>query len=144
METETMGEMSVAAKIESLQDLFDVSRGMLQDDQVRRVEVPDALVDTGAMGLSMPKQMVARLGLLMCRTRRSRTSGGPAVFRVFGAVRLTVQGRDYICDVTEIPDDCPVLIGQIPLEGLDFVVDPVNRRLIGNPDHGGEHMMDMF
>jgi len=36
------------------------------------------------------------------------------------------------------------LIGQIPLELLDFVVDPFGQRLVGNPDHGGEHMIDMF
>jgi hypothetical protein len=30
------------------------------------------------------------------------------------------------------------------LELLDYVVDPVGGRLIGNPDHGGEHMMDLF
>jgi hypothetical protein len=37
-----------------------------------------------------------------------------------------------------------VLIGQIPLEGLDFVVDPQGQRLIGNPDHGGQHMIDAY
>ena len=42
---------------------------------------------------------------------------------IYGTVRLTVQGRDCPTDVTELPDDCPVLIGQIPLELLDFVVD---------------------
>jgi hypothetical protein len=37
-----------------------------------------------------------------------------------------------------------VLIGQIPLEALDFVVDPIGQRLIGNPEHNGEHMIDIF
>jgi hypothetical protein len=46
--------------------------------------------------------------------------------------------------VAEVPDDCPVLIGQIPLEVLDFVVDPVGQRLIGNPAHGGEQMLEMY
>ncbi|MFH1266459.1 MAG: hypothetical protein ABIK89_12090 [Planctomycetota bacterium] len=64
--------------------------------------------------------------------------------RICAAVRLTVQGRDFTTDVAEIPDDYPVLIGQIVLEGLDFVVDPVGQRLIGNPEHGGEHMLDVF
>jgi len=27
---------------------------------------------------------------------------------------------------------------------LDFVVDPIGQRLVGNPDHGGEHMMDLI
>ena len=46
--------------------------------------------------------------------------------------------------MTEVDDDCPVMIGQIPLEGLDFVVDRIGQRLIGNPEHGGEHMIDAF
>jgi hypothetical protein len=37
-----------------------------------------------------------------------------------------------------------VLIGQIPLETLDFVVDPVGQKLIGNPAHGGEHIYEWY
>jgi hypothetical protein len=44
----------------------------------------------------------------------------------------------------EVPDSVPVLIGQIPLERLDFVVDPQARCLIGNPAHGGEHIIEAF
>jgi len=42
------------------------------------------------------------------------------------------------------PDECPVLIGQVALEMLDFVVDTTGQKLIGNPDHGAEQMIDMF
>jgi hypothetical protein len=59
-------------------------------------------------------------------------------------VRLTVQERDCLVEVAELPDECPGLIGQIPLEALDVVVDPVGQKLVGNPDHGGEQMIDMF
>jgi hypothetical protein len=37
-----------------------------------------------------------------------------------------------------------VLIGQVPLEMLDFVVDPQSQRLIGNPEHGGEQMLELY
>jgi hypothetical protein len=37
-----------------------------------------------------------------------------------------------------------VLIGQVPLELLDFVVDPRAQKLIGNPAHGGEQMLEMY
>ena len=47
-------------------------------------------------------------------------------------------------DVMEVPDDTPVLIGQIPLEHLDFVVDMRSHSLIGNPAHGGEHMFELY
>ena len=46
--------------------------------------------------------------------------------------------------VVEADDRCPVLIGQVPLELLDFLVDPVGQRLIGNPAHGGEHMIEVL
>jgi hypothetical protein len=42
------------------------------------------------------------------------------------------------------PGECPVLIGQAPLALLDLVVDPSGGKLVGNPDHGGEQMIDMF
>ena len=63
---------------------------------------------------------------------------------MYGTVRLTVQGRDCTCDAVGVPDDCPVLIGQVPLELLDFVVDPGGQRLIGNPAHGGEHIIELY
>jgi len=139
-----MGKVLVTAKIESVYDLYDASRGLMTDDQVRRLEVTDALVDTGATTLLLPKRMVAQLGLTPGRTRRARTTAGSTTLQAYGVVKLTVQGREWVGDVLEIPDDCPVLIGQIPLEGLDFVIDPAGQRLIRNPDHGGEQMIDLF
>lgn len=144
MEIVTMGKVTVPAVIENLDDLWKVDDGELTREGVRRVSVEDALVDTGAMMLSVPKRFVAVLGLKPFRKRTVRTVGGIVETTLYSGVRLTVQGREFHCDVAEIPDDCPVLIGQIPLEGLDFVVDPIQQRLIGNPEHGGEHMIDLF
>ena len=62
----------------------------------------------------------------------------------YRAVRLTIQGRDCAIDVGEMGDEFPVLIGQVPLELLDWVVDPKDQRLIGNPEHGGEQIMEVF
>ena len=144
MEIMTMGKVTVSARIENLQDTYEAEKGVLPAGDVRSVEVADALVDTGATMLSIPRRLIAQLGLTRRRTRTARTASGVVSFGIYGAVRLTVQGRDCIVEAAEIPDECPVLIGQIPLEGLDFVVDPAGQRLIGNPDHGGEQMIDMF
>jgi predicted aspartyl protease len=95
---------------------------------VRRLEVPDALVDTGAMFLSLPQRYIQQLGLQRYRTRKAKTSGGIVEFGMYGVVRLTVYGRDCFVEVAEVPDECPALIGQIPLEALDFVVDPIGQR----------------
>src|SRR5580698_10256040 len=144
MEIDTMGKVLVTAKIDNLGDLFGVDQGTRVPDQVRSVEVTDALVDTGATKLALPKRLVEKLGLKFHRTRPTRTAGGPVTANVYSAVRLTIQGRDCVCDVMEIPDDCPVLIGQVPLELLDWVVDPSGQRLIGNPAHGGDHILEAY
>ncbi len=144
MENSTLGEVLVSARIENLGDLYTADRGALPSDQVRTAEADDCLVDTGATMLSLPKSLIDKLGLKRHRQRKARTAGGEAMFGIYEAVRLTVQGRDCVVEACEVADDCRPLIGQIPLEALDFVVDPTAQRLIGNPDHHGEHMIDVF
>ena len=144
METTTMGKVLVTVTIENLDDLFQAQKGELPAEQVRRIEVADALVDTGASGLLLPKKLIAALGLTPLRVRPARGLGGNISLSIYRAVRLTIQGRDCVTDVGEIGDEFPVLVGQIPLEMLDWVVDVKGQKLIGNPEHGGEQMMDVF
>ena len=144
MELLTVGKVQVTARIENLEDLYKLNQGSIGLDAVRRVEVTDALVDTGATILSMPGRLIRQLGLSPLKVRQARTSAGQVPVQIFGTVRLTIQGRDCPTDVSELPDDCPVLIGQVPLELLDFVVDPAGQKLIGNPEHGGEHILELY
>lgn len=144
MESPVMGKVIVAAKIENVNDLYNAETGLIGSDKIRSIEVAEALVDTGATALSMPKRLIEQLGLMPLRRRRARTTAGDVEVQVYGTVRLTVEQRDCTVDVSEVAEGCPVLIGQVPLELLDFVVDPVGQRLIGNPAHGGEHMIDLY
>ncbi len=139
-----MGRVVVPAVVESLEDLYRVRRGEMAADKTRRIEVAEALLDTGATALSLPRRLVEQLGLLPIRTRRAVTTAGIRDVPTYGAVKLIVQGRDCVCDVTEVDDACPVLIGQVPLELMDLVVDPGRRLLVGNPAHGGEHMIELM
>jgi len=144
MENATMGRAIVAARIENLGDVMLVNAGHRTPDEIRVVEVPDALVDTGSTRLAVPRPLIEQLGLMKFGAERGRTANGIREFGLYGPARLTVQGRFCIVDVSELPDDCPVLIGQVPLELMDWVVDAKSQRLIGNPEHGGEWMSDMF
>jgi len=121
-----------------------VRHGILSPDQVRRLDIPDALVDTGASILTLPTRFIRQLGLKQRGSKRVTSSNGIGEAALYEAVRLTIQGRDCLIDVLEAPDTVPVLIGQIPLENLDLVVDLRGGRLIGNPAHGGEHMFEMY
>ena len=144
MEPATMGKVFVTAKIENLLDVENHERGLLPADQVRSLEGTDALVDTGTTGLLMPKRLIAQLGLRHYRTRQAQGIGGSVSMPLYSVARLTINGRECALDGGEIDDSFPVLIGQIPLGMLDWVVDTKNQRLIGNPAHGGEHIIEAF
>ena len=144
METALMGRVMTEATIENLQDLWDAKRGMMPADQVRRSCVTNALVDTGATLLSLPTKMIHELGLAKTGSKRVTSSIGVGEAAMYEAVRLTIMGRTCTMDVMEVPDSVPVLIGQLPLEHLDFVVDLRSRTLIGNPAHGGEHVYELY
>jgi predicted aspartyl protease len=144
MEPEPLGRVLTEATIENLEDVWDVRRGMKTASDVRSVTVTDALVDTGATLFSMPTSLIRQLGLKRFTTRQVRSSTGVVEAGLYDAVRLTIGGRSCTMDVLEVPDDVPVLIGQLPLEHLDFVVDLRSRSLIGNPAHGGEHVYELY
>jgi predicted aspartyl protease len=139
-----MGRVVTEITVENLEDLWQARKGEIAESQVRRATIADALVDTGATFLSLPTQVIRELGLKKSFVRKVMTSKGPADSDVYDTVRLTIQGRSCNQDVMEVPDGVPALIGQIPLESLDFVVDPVNQTVIGNPAHGGEQMYDLL
>lgn len=139
-----MGRVTAIAKIENLQDEWAAKRGLIKTTEVRCVEVPDALVDTGAMRLALPTGIIERLGLSVTGERPSLTASGIRVAKQYDPVRLTIMGRDCIIDVVEVPDVVPVLIGQVPLELLDFIVDPGRQTLIPNPRYGGEQVIEML
>ena len=144
MGTDTMGRVLTEATIENLEDLWAVKRGLLPPEQVRRITVADALVDTGATLLSVPTRLIQQLGLSKTSSKRVISSLGVPEAAVYDAVRLTIQGRTCTMDVLEVPDTVPVLIGQLLLEHLDLVVDLRRRSLIGNPAHGGEHVYELY
>lgn len=139
-----VGRVTTEARVENLRDLWDAERGMISPDQVRRIELTDALVDTGATTLALPTRYVQMLGLKKVRERSSVASTGKTTVTIYDVVRLTIMNRDCTVEVVELPDDVPPLVGQVPLELLDLVVNPQARTLTGNPAHGGEHMIEMF
>jgi len=144
MEPIPVGRVLTEAKIENLKDLWAVEQGLRTPDQARSLTVTDALADTGATLLSLPTALINRLGLSKVSSKQVRSSIGVSEASLYEAVRLTIGGRSCTMDVMEVPDEVPVLIGQLPLEHLDFVVDLRSRSLIGNPAHGGEHVYELY
>ncbi|HEY3789577.1 MAG TPA: aspartyl protease family protein [Urbifossiella sp.] len=144
MENGSMGRVLTEATVYNLGDLIEVERGKLAANDVRKVVIPEALVDTGATTLSMPRSLLDQIGLTKRYEKRAITAGGERTMSVYGTARVVIMGRDCVTDVVEVPEGNPVLIGQIPLEMMDWVVDLQSRKLIGNPAHGGDQILEMY
>jgi predicted aspartyl protease len=139
-----MGRVLVEVKIVNLQDEWDVLQGRKTPDQVRSVTIPDALVDSGASTLALPLSMIQQLGLRKVRDRTVRSATGVATIGIYDVVHVYVQGRDCKVEVMELPETTPALLGQVPLELMDWVIDMKGQRLIGNPAHNGDWVLDLL
>ena len=138
-----MGKLTVTFKATSYDDLSDVARKRTKRAP-RRVEA-EALVDTDATRLYLQRQVIAALGLRAVSQITSRTMSDRAEKRiVFSPVELEIQGRRGSFDVVQLPDTLPNIIGQIPLEHLDWVVDLRGGKLIPNPEHKHGELADEF
>ncbi len=94
MESPDMGRVLTDAMLENIGDLYNVSKGNLPDEQVHRVAVTDALVDTGATLLSVPISLIHQLGLARVSSKRIPSSAGPVETGMYEASRFPM---DYRC-----------------------------------------------
>jgi predicted aspartyl protease len=138
-----MGKVTARIKVENWLDSELVREGV-RKEKPRSLET-EALVDTGAVKFYLKSSVIQQLGLHPVGEVKSRTMSNRSEVRtVFSPVRLEIQGRTGRFDVVEIPDSLPNIIGQIPLEDLDWVVDCRNQKLIPNPEHKNGELADEF
>ena len=128
------------------ENLFDIEMRQARRDPKRKVrrESVRALVDTGSALFCLPKSTIARLGLHLAGSTKVRTGNGEVERRIYRPALITILGRHCHAEVMEVPDGLPPLVGFIPLESLDLVVDPKSGRVIPNPEHGGRHTLDLL
>ena len=138
-----MGKITTQIKVRNWADLERLATGAT--DKPPRLFEGEAIVDTGAVHLYLRKSVIQQLGLREIRTWTSRTmSNRVEARRVFSPVDLEIMGRSGTFEVVELPDELPNVVGQIPLEFMDWVIDMGAHRLTGNPEHGGEWIDEEF
>ena len=129
-----MGEIVASMELENTVDRDYASDGMRDESTVRRTTV-DGVVDTGAVMLVLPENVVSRLGL---RTRRrvvvSYADERKETRPVAGPVTVQIGNRFMNADCVIGPPLSEPLIGQIVLEALDLVADCANRTLAPRPE----------
>lgn len=124
-----MGEIVVHCQVENTVDRVNADDGLVPASRVRQASV-QGVVDTGAVMLMLPQNLVERLGLQTCQTvivayaderKEERLVAGPVTVRIGDRVTQTQ------CVIR--PPLSEVLIGQLVLEAVDMVADCTNRTL---------------
>ena len=124
-----MGVFSVPIKVRNWQNQF------LPPEQHGEEVACEALVDTGAIELALPVELVQRLRLKEVGTIRAFTAdGGHHELRVFGIVEVEVQERTCQVRAIELPHGSKPLLGAVPLEEMDWHISPLEKKLVPNPD----------
>ena len=95
-----------------------------------RREVRSVLVDTGAELSWIPAPVLESLGIRRYRTARFRQATGTIVERSVGGARVHVAGNSTMDDVVFGEPADTVILGSRTLEGLNFQIDPVAKRLV--------------
>ncbi len=130
-------------KLVNREDMIRAEDGVIKPEGVRQVIVKEALVDTGASRLSLPRSLIQQLGLTPVGKTRSKTANGEVDKTIYSEVEFTILGRADSMKVTDLPDDAPVLVGHLVMEHLDLCLD-VKRGLIYNPAHGNEWIEEQY
>jgi len=93
-----------------------------------------ALVDSGAMDLCIPATLAKQLKLKTVEKRIITVADGRrAEVDYVGPVKVEVFGRRAFTGAMVLGD--VVLLGAIPMQAMDVMVDPRREQLIPNPEH---------
>lgn len=129
-----MGEVKVEVELENAGDREVFRRGYIREAEIRSLKVP-LVVDTGAVMLVLPQDLVEALGLsevgnVIVIYADERKEERP----VAGVVTVRVGNRRMNVDCVVGPPNSEPLLGQVVLETLDLLIDCAQQRLIPRPE----------
>ena len=130
-----MGLVYAEVEIINGEDLALVRRGVTTDEHTRRMTV-SMLVDSGALMLTINETIQKQLGLSQVETRSAELADGTLIeLAVVSPVEIRFANRRASVDAMVLPGDAEPLLGAIPMEYMDVLIDPRQQRLIVNPAH---------
>lgn len=95
----------------------------------------DCLVDTGAVMLMLPKDVIDKLGLSVTgKAVVTLANEERHEMDVAGPISILIGDRKTHCDCLVGPILGEPLVGQLILESLDLIVDPQRQLLLPRPE----------
>lgn len=130
-----MGLVYAEIELISGDDLALNRRGFLPEDQIKRLKV-NALVDSGAYMLVINQHIKEQLDLPVLDEQTARLADESEIrVEVVGPVEIRFENRRATVDAMVFSGDAEALLGAIPMEDMDVLIDPKQQRLIVNPEN---------
>jgi clan AA aspartic protease len=128
-----MGYVYAEIELTSEKDLLSYQDGNLPEDKIKRVTVR-ALVDSGAYNLVINEEIKDQLNLPVRGTQTIKLADETLLEgEIVGPVEVRFEDRTTSVRAYVLPGLEEILLGAIPLEGLDVIIDPLRGRLLVNP-----------
>jgi clan AA aspartic protease len=116
-------------------DLALARKHIIGEEEIKRMHV-NMLVDTGSVYMCINETVQEQLQLQVVEKRKGQLADGSVVeYDVVGPIEVRFKNRRCVVDAMVIPGDNELLLGAIPLEDMDVLINPYRRELVVNPDH---------
>jgi len=133
-----MGQVFADITIKNAGDVTLTEYGYKKEQEIRQTTI-NILVDTGAGTLVITEDMQNELGLKARAEQPVRIANNASVnVKEADPVEVHWKNRSMVCRPWVIPGAQKALLGLIPLEAMDLIVDPNQQIVIGA--HGEEQV----
>ncbi|HYY55994.1 MAG TPA: clan AA aspartic protease [Pyrinomonadaceae bacterium] len=130
-----MGLVYADIELISGDDLALFRRGFLPEDQIKHMRV-SALVDSGSFMLVINDHIKEQLDLPVLEKQTARLADDTEIkVEIVGPIEIRFENRRATVDAMVFPGNTEPLLGTIPMEDMDVMIDPKQQRLIVNPEN---------
>lgn len=130
-----MGAVHAEIELINAGDLEFARRNYISQDEVRRITVT-ALADSGSFTLAINENIQEYLQIPVIDKKTVQLANGERVsYDVVSPVELRYKNKKIPSSAIVLPGNSEVLLGLVPLEAMELLIDPVQQELVAQPEH---------
>ena len=130
-----MGNVYAEVELINGDDRVAARRHIIGEEEIRKIKVT-MLVDSGACMMAINEHIQSYLNLpVLEKERIVLADGSIAECDVVGPIEVRFANRRANCDAYVLPGDSEPLLGAIPMEQMDVVIEMKRQELVVNPLH---------
>lgn len=130
-----MGLVYAEIELSNGGDAYLVRKKLIPETDLKSVRL-NALVDTGAYMLSINEAVRAQLDVPFIQKQISQLADDTLIeVDIVGPIEVRFENRLTTCNAVVLPGEAEVLLGSIPMEDMDVIIEPKLQKLMVNPKH---------